>query len=69
MVNAQFWVYTSGYGALKQKVDNNESLYSAAPCEQHICDLQQQNILQAKLSFNAIRAKFQPPTKSGKEQK
>lgn len=37
--------HTSGYGPSEQKVDNNESLYSAAPCEQHVCDLQQQNIL------------------------
>jgi len=36
--------HTNGYGPSKQNVDN-ESLYSAAPCEQHICDLQQQNIL------------------------
>ena len=47
MVNPQFWVHTqvviNMHGPSKQEVD--ESLCSAAPCEQHICDSQQQNIL------------------------
>jgi hypothetical protein len=49
MVNAQSWVHTqmviNMHGPSKQEVDNSESLYFAALCERHICDLQQHNIL------------------------
>jgi hypothetical protein len=48
MVNAQFWVHiqvvTNLRGPSKQGLDSNGSLYSASPCEQHICDWQQHNI-------------------------